>query len=159
MGKNVISSIEVAVIVFVASEGFFGILDQVQGSKGVAQSVLDRKSSSRYGVVGIVVPGESVPMCQCEKRHFKADEGVLDSGSQVVDAVARHVVRNGAQPNKDGEEETLPVGCEDDAFDAQKLGHGPEGLQVFCHAHPEHGESVQTDCDAHVVDEALPEIA
>src|SRR5690242_12985955 len=98
-------------------------------------------------------------MRQGEKRHLETNENILNSCGEVVHGVAWHVVWNGLEPDEDGKEETLPIRRKDDALDAQEFGHGSERLQVLCHAHPEHGKSIQTYCDADVVDEALPEVA
>ena len=98
-------------------------------------------------------------MGKCKEWHLEADKSILYSSGQVIGAVARYVVWNGSQEDKDGKEESLPIRGEDDALDAQELGHGPEGLKIGGHAHPEHGEGVQTDRDADVVDHAAPEVA
>lgn len=159
MGENIVSSVKMAVFVRVTSKGLFGVLDQIQGSESVAQGILDGQASSGDGVVGIVVPREGVPMGDGEDGHLETDQGVLNGGGKIVDAVARHVIWDCAEPDEDREKEALPVGSKDDALDAQEFGHGAEWLQVVCHADPEHGQGVQTYGDADVVDDALPEVA
>ena len=53
----------------------------------------------------------------------------------------------------------MPVRGKNDAFDTQEFWHGTEGFQVGGHAHPEHGEGVQTDCNADIVDDTAPKVA
>lgn len=91
-----------------------------------------------------------------EEGHFKADERVLNGRGQVVRAVAGNAVWDGAEPDEDREEKALPVRGEDDALDTYKLWHRPERFEVAVHADPEHGEGVERDCNADIVDDAAP---
>jgi len=159
MCEHVIARIEVSVLVMTARKRLFGVLNKIQWSKGVAQSILDGQACSRNSLVGIVVPGEGIPVGEGEDWHFKTDQGILNGGGQIVRSIAGNIVRDGAQPYENGQKETLPVRGKYDAFDAQELGHRPEGLQVLRHAHPEHSKGVQADCDADIVDDAAPEVA
>lgn len=98
-------------------------------------------------------------MSDCEDGHFEADESILNGGGEVVGRVLAVDIRDGAEPDQDGEEEALPVGSKDDALDAKELGHGTEGLQVIGHADPEQSQSIQTNGDADVVYDAAPQIS
>jgi hypothetical protein len=139
MSKNVVTRIKVSVLVVFTSEHVLGVLNKIERAEGIPQRILDRQTCGRNGVVCIVVPGEGVPMSERKERHLEANEGILNGSSKVVGAVTRNIVRYSSEPNKYRQEESLPVRGEDDALDAQKFGHGPEWLQVLCHAHPEHG--------------------
>ena len=95
-----------------------------------------------------------------EERHLEADQRVLSSRGQVVGRVTlRRATRNGAEPHEDRKHEALPITGEDDALDAEELGHGAERLQVGAHADPEEGEVVEGPADADVVDQPRPEVA
>ena len=104
------------------------VLDEVDRAEGVAQGVLEGHARARDGDVGVVVPGEGVPVRDREDGQLAADERVLDRGREVVLRVAPHA-GDRAEGLQDGEEEALPVGGEDDELDAEELRHGPEGLE------------------------------
>jgi hypothetical protein len=159
VGKNIVTCVKVAVFVVLSSKDLLGVLNKIEGAKGISQGVLDGQTCSRNGVVRVVVPRKSIPMCNRKERHLKADESVLDGSSKIVRVVAWHIVWNSPKPNEYRQEEALPIRCEDDALDAQELGHRAEGLQILRHAHPEHSQSIQTNGDADVVDDTTPEVA
>ncbi len=100
-----------------------------------------------------------MPVSNSKRRHLNADQKVLDGGGNIVGSVALDLVREGAEPDQNGQKEALPVRREDDELDAEKLGHRAERLQIVVHAHPEQPQRVQTDGHAEVVDHAAPEIA
>jgi hypothetical protein len=62
MRKDAVVCIKITVLVVLASKRVFRILYEVPWSERVAQRVLDRHASSRYGIVSIVVPQERVPV-------------------------------------------------------------------------------------------------
>lgn len=159
MCEDIIARIEVSVLIVLASKDLPGVLNEVERAEGISQSVLDRQARRGNGVVRVVMPGESVPMSKSEERHLEADESVLHSSGHVVGTVARYVIWDSSKPYKNGQKEALPVGSEDNALDAQKLGHGAKRLQVLGHADPKHGQSIQADCDAEVVYDGIPQVA
>ena len=53
----------------------------------------------------------------------------------------------------------MPEGEEEDALDAEELGHRAERFQVVVHAQPEDREAVEGEADADVVDDGDVEVA
>lgn len=159
MCQDLVVGVELPVLVLVSTKGLLCVLDQVSRTKSISNRVPDRESCSRQAVVRIVVPRERVPVCNSKNRHLEADQGVLDGRRQIVLGVAFDIVGDRSQPDQNGQGEALPVRCEDNELDAQELRHGPEGLQVVVHAHPEQAQRIQTQRDTDVVDDAAPQVA
>jgi len=98
-------------------------------------------------------------VCDGESWHFKANQGILHGSGQVVGSVAWYIIWESAEPDKDGQEESLPVGSKDNTLDRQEFGHGTEWLQIGVHTDPKHGQSIETDGNADIVYYATPKIA
>ena len=69
-------------------------------------------------------------MCEGEYRHLEADERVGEPERDVLRVGVRAELRDRAAGDEDGDEDRLPEGEEEDAFDAEELGHGAEGASA-----------------------------
>lgn len=98
-------------------------------------------------------------MSNCKNGHLITDERVLDRSSEIVWSVPGDTVTQGSQPLQDGQEETLPVRCENDEFDTQEFWNRAERHEIIVQAHPKHGKRIQTQRDTDVVHNARPEVA
>jgi hypothetical protein len=159
MRHDFVSRVENAVAIFVTHEGLLGVLDEIANPEGVPGGIPHGHPRRGDPVVGKIVPRKCIPMSNSKRWHLNANQEVLDGCGEIVRSVPLYLVWDGAQPNQDGQQETLPIRGEDDELDAQEFGHRAEWYQIVVHADPKQPQRVETDGDADVVDDAAPEIA
>lgn len=117
-------------------------------------------------------------MRQSEEGHLEADERVGETKRDVFVVGIGTETADGTGRDEEGDDDGLPEGEEQDAFDAEEFGHrtvmevvrifghsagdtgkdAPEWFEVLGDAEPEHGKTVQAETDTRVVNDTDIEV-